>query len=71
LENEANAHGRGGGLVLHEGRAAWAEKVFDELPTGAFVCEAVLAEACHLACEFLVYRCHTRTRIPLIAPFTP
>jgi len=30
---------------------AWAEKVFDELPTGALVCEAVLAEACHLAAK--------------------
>ena len=28
---------------------AWAKKVFDELPTGALVCEAVLAETCHLA----------------------
>jgi predicted nucleic acid-binding protein len=27
---------------------AWAKKVFDELPTGALVCEAVLAETCHL-----------------------
>ena len=29
----------------------WAEKIFDELPTGALVCEAVLAEACHLAAK--------------------
>jgi predicted nucleic acid-binding protein len=27
---------------------AWAKKVFDELPTGALGCEAVLAETCHL-----------------------
>ncbi len=30
---------------------AWAEKVFDQLPVGALVCEAVLAEACHLAAK--------------------
>ena len=30
---------------------AWAAKIFDELPTGALVCEAVLAEACHLAAK--------------------
>lgn len=30
---------------------AWAEKVFDELPMGVFVCEAVLAEACHLVAK--------------------
>ena len=30
---------------------AWAERVFDSLPTGALVCEAVLAEACHLAAK--------------------
>jgi len=30
---------------------AWAEKVFDELPMGVLVCEAVLAEACHLVAK--------------------
>jgi len=30
---------------------AWAKKVFDELPTGVLVCEAVLAEACHLVAK--------------------
>lgn len=30
---------------------AWAARVFDALPTGALVCEAVLAEACHLAAK--------------------
>jgi predicted nucleic acid-binding protein len=26
----------------------WATRVIDDLPVGAFVCEAVLAEVCHL-----------------------
>jgi uncharacterized protein len=30
---------------------AWAVKVFDELPVGGIECEAVLAEACHLAAK--------------------
>jgi predicted nucleic acid-binding protein len=30
---------------------AWAAKNFDTLPAGALVCEAVLAEACHLAAK--------------------
>jgi uncharacterized protein len=29
----------------------WAVGIFDELPAGALVCEAVLAEACHLAAK--------------------
>ena len=28
---------------------AWAARVLEDLPNGALVCEAVLAEACHLA----------------------
>src|SRR5437899_730698 len=30
---------------------AWAMRTFDELPAGALVCEAVLAEACHLVAK--------------------
>lgn len=30
---------------------AWAEQVFEQLPAGTFVCEAVLTEACHLAAK--------------------
>jgi len=30
---------------------AWAERVFDQLPTGPLVREAVLAEACHLVAK--------------------
>jgi predicted nucleic acid-binding protein len=30
---------------------AWAAKTFDSLPAGALVCEAVLAEACHLVAK--------------------
>ena len=30
---------------------AWAAHVFEEMPSGALVCEAVLAEACHLAAK--------------------
>ena len=29
----------------------WAEKVFESLPGGSIVCEAVLAEACHLVAK--------------------
>jgi predicted nucleic acid-binding protein len=29
----------------------WATRTFDELPTGALVCEAVLADACHLVAK--------------------
>ena len=30
---------------------AWAAQVFEDLPNGALVCEAVLSEACHLAAK--------------------
>jgi predicted nucleic acid-binding protein len=29
----------------------WATRVIDDLPVGAFVCEAVLAEVCHLVAK--------------------
>ena len=30
---------------------AWAEQIFEQLPAGTLVCEAVLTEACHLAAK--------------------
>ncbi len=30
---------------------AWARKTFTEIPAGSFICEAVLAEVCHLVAK--------------------
>jgi predicted nucleic acid-binding protein len=50
-------------FCTRDSHPAWAARVFEDLPNGALVCEAVLAEACHL------YRRLGHEPIPLIAPF--
>ena len=34
----------------------WAVRTFDQLPSGAIVCEAVLAEVCHLVAKDGIFR---------------
>lgn len=38
-------------FCIKDSHHAWAERAFDALPAGALVCEAVLAEACHLVAK--------------------
>jgi len=38
-------------LCIRDFHHEWAMRTFEQLPTGAMVCEAVLAEACHLVAK--------------------
>jgi predicted nucleic acid-binding protein len=41
---------------IRDSHHEWATRIFENLPAGALVCEAVLAEGCHLVAKDVCQR---------------